>query len=320
MPPAERRFVVDASEEGERLDRFLATRCPDLSRSYIQKLSRQGMVLIDAQAGRPSQSVRASQVVLLEIPEAVSTSLVPEAIPLAVLFEDDDLLVLDKPAGLVVHPGAGARTGTLVHALLSRAPNWSTIGGEERPGIVHRLDRGTSGVMVVARHDRAHRSLSAQFKDRTVEKIYAALVWGRIDKGTFTIDLPLGRDASDRKKISSRTSKPRTALTEFRVTERFESCTLVEARPKTGRTHQIRAHLRSCGHPIVGDAAYGGDRRRSLPPGPLREALETFRRLALHAFRLTFDHPRDGRRLTFEAPLPGEMASLVETLRAEGAA
>lgn len=318
MPAPEHRFVVDAAEDGVRLDRFLAARLPGLSRSYIQKLAREGRVLVGVRASRPAQSVRAGQVVTLAIPPPARATLTPEAIPLAVLHEDADLIVIDKPAGMVVHPGAGARTGTLVHALLARGENWSTIGGEDRPGIVHRLDRGTSGVMVVARNDETHRRLSAQFKERTIEKVYLALVWGSVRRGEFRVDLPLGRDTVNRKKISSRTGRPRAALTEFRVLSRFEGFTLLEARPLTGRTHQIRAHLRSAGHPIVGDAAYGGERWRGLEPGPLRDRLEGFGRIALHAHRLSFVHPSTGRRVSFEAPLPPAIEDLLVTLRPGG--
>jgi 23S rRNA pseudouridine1911/1915/1917 synthase len=252
--------------------------------------------------------------VTLAVDVVSPSTLVPEAIPLDILYEDADLVVINKPAGMVVHPGAGARTGTLVHALLARGENWSTIGGEERPGIVHRLDRGTSGVMIAARNDRAHRHLSAQFKERTVEKIYVALVWGDVRNARFRIDAPLGRDTVNRKKISSRTSHARSALTEFVVTARFEGFTLLDALPRTGRTHQIRAHLQGAGHPIVGDGTYGGDRWRALGPSRLRKTLSEFHRLALHARRLSFDHPTSGERLSFEASLPIDFEHLVREL------
>ena len=318
MAAAEHRFVVVAEEDGLRLDRFLAAKLPDLSRSYIQKLAREGRVAVDSRTSRPAQAVRTTQVVILTIPEPVPTVIEPEAIPLEILYEDCDLVVLNKRAGMVVHPGAGSRRGTLVHALLARGEQWSTIGGEERPGIVHRLDRGTSGVMLVARNDRAHRGLSTQFRDRTVEKTYLALVWGSIHGGRFQVDAPLGRDRVHRKRISSRTSHPRSASTEFFVRERYTGFTLVEARPKTGRTHQIRAHLKSVGHPIVGDAEYGGDRWRGTPPGPLQDRLAGLKRFALHALRLSFTHPRTSERMTFEAPVPPELDDLIRALPIEG--
>jgi 23S rRNA pseudouridine1911/1915/1917 synthase len=314
MEAGEHRFVVERAEEGMRLDRYLAGRLPSLSRSFIQKLTKGGRVLVDGRIARPSQSVRAGQAVTLTVAAVSPSTLVPEAIHLDILHEDSDLVVINKPAGMVVHPGAGARTGTIVHALLARGENWSTIGGEERPGIVHRLDRGTSGVMIAARNDRAHRHLSAQFKERTVEKIYVALVWGDVRSSRFKVDAPLGRDTVNRKKISSRTSHARPALTEFVVTARFEGFTLLDALPRTGRTHQIRAHLQGAGHPIVGDGTYGGDRWRSLGPSRLREALSKFHRLALHARRLSFDHPTSGERLSFEASLPIDFEHLVREL------
>jgi 23S rRNA pseudouridine1911/1915/1917 synthase len=315
MTNPEHRFVVAPVEDGARLDRFLILRLPGFSRSFLQKLAKEGRVLVNQRVSRPGQSVRAHQIVTVAIPAASPTKLTPEPIEIEVLHEDADLLVICKPAGMVVHPGAGARSGTLVHALLARGENWSTIGGHERPGIVHRLDRGTSGVMVVARNDRAHRHLAAQFKDRTVEKVYLALVWGSPRAGTFKVDASLGRDLANRKTISSRTAKPRAAVTEFTVLSRYEGFTLLEARPRTGRTHQIRAHLKGAGLPIVGDVAYGGERWRGVPEGPLRDRLEGFRRLALHARRLSFDHPSTGSRLTFDAPLPAEMEDLIAALQ-----
>ena len=317
MEPREERFIVGPIEDRRRLDLFLAARVPSTSRAFIQRLCREGRARIGDRAARPADRVRAGQTVSLTIPAPEPTKLSPEPIPLSVIFEDDDLLVLSKPAGMVVHPGAGLRSGTLVHALLARAPCWSTIGGEERPGIVHRLDRGTSGVMVVARNDQAHRSLSHQFKARTIEKTYVALVWGEVARDAFVVDAPLGRDTRLRRRMSTRTARPRDAATEFRVIERLSGFTLLEARPRTGRTHQIRAHVRSVQHPIVGDIEYGGDRSRDLPEGVLREAIGSFDRLALHARRLAFTHPSDGRRLSFESPVPEEMDNLLALIRRE---
>jgi len=316
MGGAGHRFVVEPADDGARLDRFLASRLPSMSRAYLQKLTRDGHVLVDDRASRPAQSVRADQVVTLIVPEPEPSRFEPEAIALDVLYEDDDLAVFNKPAGMVVHPGAGARSGTLVHALLARSLGWSTIGGAERPGIVHRLDRGTSGVIVAARRDAAHRALAAQFKERTVEKMYMALVWGEVQRARFTVDIALGRDRVHRQKISARTAKARDAITEFTIRERLPGATLLEARPRTGRTHQIRAHLKSAGHPIVGDALYGGDRGGASRPPAIREALRAFPRMALHAWRLAFTHPVSGHRLSFEAPLPPEFEGLVAAFRA----
>ncbi|HXI01644.1 MAG TPA: RluA family pseudouridine synthase, partial [Candidatus Saccharimonadales bacterium] len=210
-------MTVQPADDQLRLDVFLAARLPGMSRARIQKLARQGQVRVNGAPARPSRPVRAGERVTLLVPATVPSRIRPEPIPLEVLHEDADILVIVKPAGLVVHPGAGTSGPTLVHALLARGPAWSTIGGEERPGIVHRLDKGTSGVMVVARHDAAHRSLSAQFMERSVEKIYTALVWGRPARSEFTVDAPLGRDTRQRKRISSRTARPRAASTRFRL-------------------------------------------------------------------------------------------------------
>ena len=281
-------------------------------------MARAGNLFVEESPARPSHQVREGERIRLVVPQIQPSELVPEGIPLNALYEDDAILVLDKQAGMAVHPGAGRRSGTLVHALLARGRMWSTIGGEERPGIVHRLDRNTSGVMVVARTDSAHRALSAQFKDRTVEKIYIAIVWGRVQSDVFAVDAPLGRDRVHRKRISSRTSSPRSASTEFRIMERLGGFTFLEARPRTGRTHQIRAHLKGEGHPILGDLEYGGARWTNLSDGPLRQGIQIFDRLALHARSLTFMHPSNGQRLTFEAPIPVEFQRVLDLLRAHG--
>ncbi len=312
------KVTVEAGEDRTRLDRFLASRLSDISRARIRSLALEGRVRVGGVAARPSRLVRKGEIVEVSFPAPTPTTLVPEAIPLEVLHEDEDLLVIVKPAGLVVHPGAGRRTGTLVNALLARGPLWSTIGGAERPGIVHRLDRGTSGVMVVARNDRSHRSLSAQFKARSVEKVYVALVSGRPARPELRVDAPLGRDTARRTRISSRTRRPRDASTLFRVREQWGAFAFLEARPLTGRTHQIRAHLRSVGLPILGDAEYGGRSFGSLPEGDLRARLEALDRPALHAWRLEFDHPASGERRRFEAPFPRDLLLLVEALRESG--
>jgi 23S rRNA pseudouridine1911/1915/1917 synthase len=311
----EERLTVGPDEDRLRLDRFLADRLPRLSRARIQKLAREGRIQVNGSAARPSRPVRTGESVEIVIPAPAPSTLIPEPIPLEVLYEDPWILVISKAAGMVVHPGAGRRSGTLVHALLARGPGWSTIGGEERPGIVHRLDRGTSGVMVIARNDDAHRSLSAQFKARTVEKTYMALVWGVPHQSRFTVDAALGRDKLLRRRVSSRTRSPREAATHFTVRETLGPFTLLEVKPLTGRTHQIRAHLLSAGHPIVGDQEYGGARWRGLPEGEVREKIRVFGRLGLHALRLAFDHPSTGERERFEAPLPPELTELLMTLR-----
>ncbi len=316
-------LVVTAAESDHRLDRVLAARLPEHSRSFIQKLIRGGQVTISRKPAKAGRPLSEGETIEVCVPDAEPSRILAEPIPLAILYEDDQILVLDKPSGLVVHPGAGARSGTLVHALLHHCP-LSVIGGVERPGIVHRLDKDTSGVMVVAKNDAAHRSLAAQFQNRAVEKIYLALVWGSVKQDAGAIDAPLGRDSRQRIRISTRTRRPREALTRFEVLERFpggpgrSAFTWLEVKPKTGRTHQIRVHLKTLGHPIAGDTAYGGAGWRRLTDTGRRAALQELDRLALHASRLAFDHPVTGRRERFEAPLPVELGRLLDRLRASG--
>jgi 23S rRNA pseudouridine1911/1915/1917 synthase len=244
------------------------------------------------------------------LPEAAPSSVQPEAAALEILYQDADIVVVNKPPGMVVHPGAGHASGTLVNALLHHISDLSGIGGELRPGIVHRLDRGTSGVMVVAKHDAAHQELSRQFHDREVEKEYIALVWGVVQAGR-RIDAAIGRDPVNRQKMSARSRRAREAVT--RITKAFHlpGLTLCQVAIHTGRTHQIRVHLSAIGHPIVGDALYGGVHRRV--PGDIR-AVTHLQRPFLHAERLAFKHPRDGRRLEFAAALPADLQDVLEAL------
>ena len=255
--------------------------------------------------------MKAGQTISIELPEAVDPVPQPEALPLPILYQDEDLIVVDKPAGMVVHPAAGHASGTLVNALLHHVDDLSGIGGEKRPGIVHRLDRGTSGLMVVAKHDRAHEELSRQFHDREVEKEYFALVWGEVQAGR-RIDAPIGRDPSNRKKMSARARRSREAVTRIIGAEKLRVLTLVQVAIHTGRTHQIRVHLSAIGHPIVGDSLYGGVHRRV--PGDLR-AVTHLERPFLHAARLVFKHPRDGRRMEFSSELPGDLQRVLDELR-----
>jgi 23S rRNA pseudouridine1911/1915/1917 synthase len=256
--------------------------------------------------------VREGDAVLVEIPRPAPAAPAPQALPLDVLHEDPDLIVVNKPAGMVVHPAAGHASGTLVNALLHHVTDLSGIGGEARPGIVHRLDRGTSGVMVVAKHDQSHEEIARQFHDREVEKEYVALVWGVVQSGR-RIDLPIGRDPHDRHRMSARARRARSAVTRVVRAEHLRGVSLVHVAIATGRTHQIRVHLSAIGHPVVGDSTYGGVRRRV--PGHLR-ALTRLGRPFLHARRLSFAHPRDGKRLTFEAPLPPDLEAVLEEIRA----
>jgi len=323
------RLTVTAEEKDRRLDQMLAGRLTGHSRSSLQRLIRDGRVRI-MQSGEPadgppapgpSRALRAGrpmtpgEVVEVTFPDVEPSALEPEALPLAVLHEDDALIVIDKPSGMVVHPGAGARTGTLVHALLHHCSDLSGIGGVGRPGIVHRLDKGTSGVLVVAKTDAAHRDLTRQFQARTVEKLYVALVWGRPRPATGTIDLAIGRDTRQRLRISSRTASPRQAVTTYRVDETLAGFSWLDVRPRTGRTHQIRVHLKHLGHPIVGDDTYGGARFTQVADPRHRAALQRLGRLALHARRLAFVHPSTGLPVSFEAAVPVELETVLAELR-----
>jgi 23S rRNA pseudouridine1911/1915/1917 synthase len=302
---------VTDEADGVRLDRFLVSVLAEHSRSQIQRLIKDGQVQVGGRAAKANQAVKAGQLVTVQVPEAVDPAPRPEALPLPILYQDADLIVVDKPAGMVVHPAAGHDSGTLVNALLHHVTDLSGIGGEKRPGIVHRLDRGTSGLMVVAKNDAAHEELSRQFHDREVEKEYVALVWGEVLAGR-RIDAPIGRDPGDRKKMSARARRSREAVTRITRAEPFgRALTLARVAIHTGRTHQIRVHLSAIGHPIVGDSLYGGVHRRV--PGDLR-AITHLDRPFLHAARLAFTHPTDGRRMEFESVLPPDLQQVVDEL------
>lgn len=260
---------------------------------------------------KASLPVKAGQTFRINLPAAGPATAVAEDLPLTILYEDSDVVVIDKAAGMVVHPAAGHGSGTLVNALLYHVDDLSGIGGELRPGIVHRLDRGTSGVMVVAKNDTAHQELSRQFHDREVEKEYFALVWGTVHGGK-RIDAPIGRDPGDRQKMSTRARRARSAVTRVTRAEHFRGVSLLQVAIATGRTHQIRVHLNAIGHPIVGDPTYGGVRRHV--PNDVR-AVQRLERPFLHAWRLAFTHPTDGRRLEFESPLPADLQAVLDAVR-----
>jgi 23S rRNA pseudouridine1911/1915/1917 synthase len=303
-------ITVPAESEGARLDQFLVTVLPQ-SRSQIQRLIKDGRVMVAGRPAKANQPVKAGQAVAVEVPAPVEASPEPEALPLPILYQDSDVIVVDKPAGMVVHPAAGHASGTLVNALLHHVDDLSGIGGEKRPGIVHRLDRGTSGLMVVAKHDAAHEELARQFHDREVEKEYIALVWGEVMAGR-RIDLPIGRDPGDRKKMSARARRSREAVTRITKAEHFgRMLTLAHLAIHTGRTHQIRVHLSAIGHPVVGDPVYGGVHRRV--PGDLR-AVTHLSRPFLHAARFAFTHPIEGRRMEFASPLPEDLQQVLDEL------
>ncbi len=308
-------FDVEPAGAGERLDRWLAAQVRELSRARIQGLIDQGLVLVDGRACKSSERLKAGQHVSLTVPRASVATPLPEAIPLRVVFEDAHLLVIDKPAGLVVHPGAGQESGTLVNALLHCVKDLSGIGGVLRPGIVHRLDKGTSGLLVVAKHDAAHRALTAQFRARSVEKRYLALVLGVPARSQGEIAAAIGRDPLHRKKMSARAPRGREARSTYRILERLDGAALLEVQIHTGRTHQIRVHLASIGHPVAGDAAYGGTRTPPSRRTASREALRDLKRPALHAAHLAFDHPVSGERVRFDSSWPEDLCGLLEALR-----
>ncbi|HKB12033.1 MAG TPA: RluA family pseudouridine synthase [Vicinamibacterales bacterium] len=308
-------IAVPEENDGARLDVFLTSTLAGQSRSQIQRLIKEGHVKVGGREAKANQPVKTGQDIAVDIPAPVDPAPQPEALPLPILYQDHDLIVIDKPAGMVVHPAAGHDSGTLVNALLHHVDDLSGIGGEKRPGIVHRLDRGTSGLMVVAKNDRAHEELSRQFREREVEKEYIALVWGEVMAGR-RIDAPIGRDPSNRKKMSSapaRIRRSREAVTRIVRAEHFgRVLTLAHVAIHTGRTHQIRVHLSAIGHPIVGDPVYGGVHRRV--PGDIR-AVTHLERPFLHAARLAFAHPADGRRMQFESDLPDDLQRVLDDVR-----
>jgi 23S rRNA pseudouridine1911/1915/1917 synthase len=309
---SERRSVtVDDEHDGVRLDAFLAAFLTGCSRSQIQRFIKDGRVKGPVESLRPSTPVKAGQQFAIDIPEPQVSTAVAEDIPLNIVFEDGNVVVIDKAAGMVVHPAAGHASGTMVNALLHHVDDLSGVGGELRPGIVHRLDRGTSRLMVVAMNDAAHHVLARQFHDREFEKEYVALVWGVVHAGR-RIDDPIGRDPNDRQKMSTRARRSRSAVTRVIRAEHLKGVSLLRVGIATGRTHQIRVHLNAIGHPIVGDKTYGGVHRHV--PGDLR-AVQRLERPFLHAVRLAFTHPTEGRRLEFESPLPADLQAVLDDIR-----
>jgi len=286
-----------------RLDQFLARELPQYSRSRLQQLVRGKFVTLNGSPARPRDLVRAADRVEVNEPAPEKIDNRPEPIPLEVLYEDEDLIVINKQAGLVVHPGAGQREHTLVNALLHHFPKLSGIGGKERPGIVHRLDKETSGCLVVAKTDEAHRGLSEQFEQRGVEKIYLALVAGRMRKSAGTVEETIGRHPVDRQRMSTASKRGRAAKTEYRVLGSSDEMSLVECKLHSGRTHQVRVHLQHLGHPVLGDKIYG------------KKYAAAFPRQMLHAWKLGFQHPGTGEWKNFEAPLPTDLENAVKLLR-----
>lgn len=307
-------------EEGHeaRLDRFVSDHL-DLSRTRAQKLVSAGLVTIDGRAGKKSEVVEVGASVVVTIPPVEEVKLEAEDIPLDIVFEDEQLLVVNKAAGMVVHPAPGHRRGTLVNALLWHVPDLAGVGGRARPGIVHRLDRDTSGLLVVAKTDRAHRVLSDALRARRVKRFYLAAAWGHLTESPHIVDAPIGRDPRDRKRMTV-TEDGRTATTRLEVKERWKRADLLQVALKTGRTHQIRVHLAHIGHPVVGDAVYGVGWERGLG-GPSRrwvdEMSRRIKRQFLHAAELSFVHPESGEVVHFRAELPPELATVAKWARAE---
>ena len=309
-------FTATKSEAGNRLDAVIIGRLSTLSRSRANRLIRGGHVTVNGLIRKPGYLAKPGDVVRFETPSPESITCSPEAIPISVLYEDGEVIVLNKPPGLVVHPGGGRKSGTLVNALLFHRPDLQRLGGGLRPGIVHRLDKDTSGILVVAKTPIAHESLTHQFKEREVQKRYLAIVYGDMKAPGGVISLPIGRHPTDRKKMSAESRRSRSTETRWKIKEGFSGVTLLEIDLKTGRTHQIRVHCAAVGHPVIGDATYGGKKRwKGLSHGPMQGLIKALRRQMLHAWKLSFVHPRTGQRMHFEAPLPKDMASLLESLR-----
>ena len=299
-----KKLETGAEDIGRRIDAWTAARLPELTRSYLQKLLEEGRVMVNQRPVKASYRLQRGDRVEVFIPPPVVLEVVAQDIPLAVVYEDQDIVVINKPPGLVVHPAVGNYEGTLVNALLAHCSDLSSIGGVARPGIVHRLDKDTSGLLVVAKNDLAHQSLAQQIKERKMSRHYLALVHGTIRENEGRVEAAIGRHTKDRKRMAVVKKGGKMAITHYRVLERLTGCSLIEAILDTGRTHQIRVHLAYLGHPVVGDPTYGQKKPDMGMSGQ-----------ALHAYQLEFDHPRSGERLKFEAPLPERFRALLDKLR-----
>jgi len=307
-------WTITSDAAGMRLDQFIASQLPDESRSQIQNWIRKGCATVGGANVKTGYKTRTGDAVALEIPWTPPPQPFPEEIPLDVIYEDADIAVINKPAGMACHAGAGLQSGTLVNALLCRMGPINA-GDPERPGIVHRLDKFTSGVIITAKNNFSHRRLSRQFKSREIIKEYIALVYGVPTPPAGIIDLAIGRDPNNRKKMSVRARRRRDAVTHYTVKENCGFAALLDVRIETGRTHQIRVHMAAKGHPVIGDFLYGGNRVKNLPVS-IAKIVETMRRPFLHSSRVEFTHPRSGERLIFQAPLPEELQNLIGAFRA----
>ena len=318
--PRREVFSVAPEAEGERLDQWLVSQMPDFSRSALQRLIREGRVTVNGRVRtKPGHGLRAGETIEVTVPPPTPVEPIAQAISLDIVHEDDDLLVLNKPAGMVVHPAAGNRQGTLVNALLHHCRGLSSIGGVERPGIIHRLDKRTSGLMVVAKNDAAHRHLTAQLADRTMKRIYAAVVWGEPQPPEGTIDAPVGRNPRDRKRMAVVEKGGRRAVTHYRTLRTTGALSVLELSLETGRTHQVRVHLAHLGCPVVGDEQYGFRGKKAIRRSAglldaLRSAVAQTSRQLLHAHRLRLIHPTSGETLVFESSLPEDIARVLAAM------
>jgi 23S rRNA pseudouridine1911/1915/1917 synthase len=312
-------LTVGKANHGKRLDLLLTEHLPAQSRSQIQRYIRDGCILLNAAQVKGGAKVREGDRISGQIPAPRVSEVTPEELPIEFLYEDEHIVVVNKPPGMVVHPAGRVTSETLVNALLFHVRDLQGVGGVLRPGIVHRLDKGTSGVMVVAKNDLAHEALVRQFKGREVKKTYLALVYGRVEGEAGAVTAPMGRHPTDRKRFSLRTRQPKEALTQWQVRERFEGITFVQVSPRTGRTHQIRVHMSSIGHPLLGDPLYAKERRLAQIEDPnLRARIKALGRQALHASLLAFRHPATGEPVEFTAPIPTDIEEILEALRGTG--
>jgi 23S rRNA pseudouridine1911/1915/1917 synthase len=311
-------LTIEEGAAGSRLDSFLSTAISEISRTRIQRAIEDGDVLVNERAVKPSYRLRAGDRVEVDLPEPPPVELLPEPLPIKIIYEDDDLIVIDKPAGMVVHTGAGIESGTLSNALAYHFNELSGTAGRIRPGIVHRIDKETSGLLVVAKNDYSHERLSEQFRDRKVFKLYVALVYGRTSQERGEIEARIGRSPHNRTRMAVlKGGAGRTAHTLFEVADRFQEFTLLKVQIKTGRTHQIRVHLAHINHPVVGDVAYGQGRENSVRDPRLKRKIAALGRQFLHAARLSFAHPRTGEVMEFASPLPQELTEFLKAISAD---
>ncbi len=306
---------MDREERGERLDKYLANKLSRYSRNFLQKLIEDENILVNKSVRKSSYTVKPKDRIEIVVPESGDSELKPQNIPVDIIYQDEHIAVVNKPSGMVVHPAPGHPDGTLVNALLYHIDDLSGIGGVKRPGIVHRLDKDVSGTMVVAKNDSAHRFMSGLFKDRKVDKKYTAVVLGEIKSEKGVIEKPVARSKTDRKKMAISYLEGKRAVSEYELIEQFNGFSLIEVKIITGRTHQIRLHMSSLDHPIVGDEKYGNRGWKNLPEGELRNYLRDFPRIALHSKTLGFVHPSSGERVEYESEIPGKLRELLRKIK-----